>query len=82
MPFSPNAKWVVQKPFSPNFWKSAIVVTLFDSVIFSELKLFLGTANNEIPLVPFGAPSILAKTKWIKFSQYSWSPPEIKFYLL
>jgi len=54
----------VQNPFSPSFWKSPIVVTLFESVTlwFSSI-LFLGTAKREIPLVPLGAPSILAKTR-------------------
>ena len=40
-----------------------------------------GTQNSEMPLVPAGAPGVLASTKWMMFSDSSCSPPEIHILL-
>ena len=37
-----------------------------------------GTINSVMPLVPSGAPSMRASTRWITFSAMSCSPAEMK----
>jgi len=39
-----------------------------------------GTMNRLMPLVPCGAPSIRASTRWTMFSVRSCSPPEIQIF--
>ena len=44
----------------------------------SSLTASLGTTNSEMPLVPAGAPSMRASTRWMMFSAMSCSPAEMK----
>ena len=44
----------------------------------SSLTVSLGTTNSEMPLVPAGAPSMRASTRWTMFSERSCSPAEMK----
>ena len=39
-----------------------------------------GTMNSEMPLVPSGAPSIRARTRWTILSVMSCSPAEMKIF--
>ena len=40
-----------------------------------------GTMKSVRPLVPAGAPSTRASTRWMMFSARSWSPPEMKIFV-
>jgi hypothetical protein len=44
----------------------------------SSSTQILGTMKRERPLVPDGAPSMRARTRWMMFSVRSWSPAEIQ----
>ena len=44
----------------------------------SALTRILGTTNSDTPLMPAGAPSIRASTRWMMFSVRSCSPDEMK----
>ena len=44
----------------------------------SALTINFGTMNNEIPREPAGAFGVFASTRWMMFSERSWSPPVIK----
>jgi len=55
------------------------VTTLLDSpTVPSSFTWNLGTMKSEMPEVPSGAPSTRASTRWMTFSERSWSPPEIQ----
>ena len=43
----------------------------------SPTRIF-GTTKSEMPLVPAGAPSMRASTRWMMFSARSCSPAEMK----
>ena len=44
----------------------------------SALTMNFGTTNSEMPLMPAGAPSMRASTRWMMFSARSCSPAEMK----
>ena len=44
----------------------------------SALTRNFGATNSEMPLVPAGAPSMRASTRWTMFSDRSCSPAEMK----
>ena len=44
----------------------------------SALTRTFGTTNSETPLIPLGAPSIRASTRWMMLSARSCSPAEMK----
>ena len=44
----------------------------------SALTRTFGTTNSDTPLMPLGAPSIRASTRWMMFSARSCSPAEMK----
>ena len=52
--------------------------TLFGTSVPSACGSFLGTRNNEIPLVPGGASGRRASTICTMFAAMSWSPAEMK----
>ena len=44
----------------------------------SALTSTFGTTNSDTPLMPAGAPSMRASTRWMMFSAMSCSPAEMK----
>ena len=46
----------------------------------SALSMNFGTMNSEMPLVPSGAPSMRASTRWTMLSAMSCSPAEMKIF--
>ena len=47
----------------------------------SSFTMIFGTTNSEMPLVPAGAPSMRASTRWMMFSERSCSPAEMKIFV-
>ena len=46
----------------------------------SASSMNFGTMNSEMPLVPSGAPSMRASTRWMMLSAMSCSPAEMKIF--
>jgi hypothetical protein len=44
----------------------------------SSFTRYFGTMKSEMPFVPSGPPGILARTRWMMFSDRSCSPEEMK----
>jgi len=70
----------VAYPRWPIFEKSPAQITWLSSSVPSGKGIYFGMMNKEIPLVPAGAPSILASVRCTKFSQASCSPPEMNIF--
>src|SRR5258708_4829060 len=47
----------------------------------SALTKIFGTTNSDTPLIPAGAPSLRARTKWMVLSARSCSPAEMKIFV-
>ena len=56
----------------------AVVTSLGSPRLPSSLTQIFGTMKSDRPLVPGGAPSMRASTRWTMFSARSWSPAEIQ----
>src|SRR5262249_44619841 len=79
---SPKLSTHVEEPFMPSLCSRLPTVTSVgppsDPASFTRT---LGTMKSERPLVPGGAPSTRARTRWTMFSARSWSPPEMKTFV-
>jgi hypothetical protein len=77
--FSPKFRTAVAEPLMPILCSMDPTVTsLLPPTLPAASMRFLGTMNSDSPLVPGGAPSTRARTRWTMFSARSWSPPEMK----
>ncbi len=65
--------------FHPTLWIRPVVLTSFGTREPLSGRSF-GTRKRLTPLIPAGAPSIRARTRWTMFSERSWSPPEMKIF--
>jgi hypothetical protein len=54
------------------------IAEVWTSLLAPVSTRFLGTMKSESPLVPGGAPSTRASTRWMMFFARSWSPAEMK----
>ena len=78
LPSSPKFRVQVAEPLIPILCSTFPVLTSLNSPREpSSFTLYLGTMNMEMPLVPAGSPSILARTGWTILGVRSWSPLEM-----
>ena len=71
-PFSPKLSTQVAEPLMPILCSRALIDTSFDfSSVPSAFARTLGTMKSVSPLVPGGAPSTRASTRWTMSSARS-----------